>query len=58
MTPPKRQLGIAVAAAIVIANMIGSGVFIIPGFQAAFSFKDPWTSMSTCGMPTTRRSAS
>ncbi|TMQ11484.1 MAG: amino acid permease [Deltaproteobacteria bacterium] len=47
MTPPKRQLGIAVAAAIVIANMIGSGVFTIPGFQAAFAFKDPWTMMST-----------
>src|SRR5213078_4596353 len=27
--------------------MIGSGVFTIPGFQAAFAFKDPWTMMST-----------
>ncbi len=47
MTPPKRQLGIAIAAAIVIANMIGSGVFTTAGFQAAFSFKDPLTMMST-----------
>lgn len=47
MTPPKRQLGIVVAAAIVIANMVGSGVFTSAGFQAAFSFRDPWTMMST-----------
>ncbi len=47
MTPPKRQLGIAVAASIVIANMIGAGVFTSAGFQAAYSFKDPWTMMST-----------
>jgi APA family basic amino acid/polyamine antiporter len=47
LTPPKRQLGIAVAAAIVIANMIGAGVFTSAGFQAAFSFKDPWSMMST-----------
>ena len=36
-----------VAASIVIANMIGAGVFTSAGFQAAFSFKDPWTMMST-----------
>jgi APA family basic amino acid/polyamine antiporter len=47
VTPPKRQLGIAIAAAIVIANMIGAGVFTSAGFQAAFSFKDPLTMMST-----------
>ena len=47
MTPPKRQLGIAVASAIVIANMIGAGVFTSAGFQAAYSFKDPLTMMST-----------
>ncbi len=47
MTPPKRQLGVAIAAAIVIANMIGSGVFTSAGFQAAYSFKDPLTMMST-----------
>jgi APA family basic amino acid/polyamine antiporter len=47
VTPPKRQLGIAVAAAIVIANMIGAGVFTSAGFQAAYSFKDPITMMST-----------
>jgi APA family basic amino acid/polyamine antiporter len=47
VTPPKRQLGIAVAAAIVIANMIGSGVFTSAGFQAAYQFKDPWTMIST-----------
>jgi APA family basic amino acid/polyamine antiporter len=47
VTPPKRQLGIMVAAAIVVANMIGSGVFTSAGFQAAYSFKDPLTMMST-----------
>ncbi len=47
VSAPKRQLGLVVAAAIVIANMIGSGVFVAAGFQAAFSFKDPWTMMST-----------
>jgi basic amino acid/polyamine antiporter, APA family len=47
VTPPKRQLGIVIAAAIVIANMIGAGVFTSAGFQAAFSFKDPLTMMST-----------
>jgi APA family basic amino acid/polyamine antiporter len=47
MGASKRQLGLVVAAAIVIANMIGSGVFAAAGFQAAFSFKDPWTMMST-----------
>jgi len=47
VTPPKRQLGIAIAAAIVIANMIGAGVFTSAGFQAAFNFKDPVTMMST-----------
>src|SRR5678815_321255 len=36
-----------IAAAIVIANMTGAGVFTIPGFQAAYSFKDPMTMMST-----------
>src|SRR5690349_1682271 len=47
MTPPKRQLGIIIAAAIVIANMIGAGVFTSAGFQAAYNFKDPLTMMST-----------
>ncbi len=46
MTPPKRQLGLGVAAAIVIANMIGTGVFTSAGFQAA-SIGDPWTMLST-----------
>jgi len=32
MTPPKRQLGLSVAAAIVIANMIGFGVFTTTGY--------------------------
>jgi len=36
-----------IAAAIVVANMIGAGVFTSAGFQAAYSFKDPWTMMST-----------
>jgi basic amino acid/polyamine antiporter, APA family len=47
VTPPKRQLGALVAAALVIANMIGAGVFTSAGFQAAYQFKDPFTMMST-----------
>ena len=47
MTLPKRQLGVLVASAIVIANMIGAGVFTSAGFQAKYSFTDPWTMMST-----------
>src|SRR5580704_12695056 len=46
MTPPKRQLGLGVAAAIVIANMIGTGVFTSAGFQAA-DLGDPWVMLST-----------
>lgn len=42
MTPPRRQLGLFVTAAIVIANMIGVGVFTSTGFQAA-SLHDPTT---------------
>ena len=42
MTLPKRQLGLIVTAAIVVANMIGTGVFTSTGFQAA-SLHDPWT---------------
>ncbi len=42
MTPPKRRLGLTVTAAIVVANMIGTGVFTSTGFQAA-SLHDPWT---------------
>jgi len=47
VTPPKRQLGITVASAIVVANMIGAGVFASAGYQAAYSFKDPLTMIST-----------
>jgi len=42
MTAPRRQLGLTVTAAIVVANMIGTGVFTSTGFQAA-SLHDPWT---------------
>ena len=42
MTKELRQLGLVVTAAIVIANMIGTGVFTSTGFQAA-SLYDPWT---------------
>ncbi|HEU4729517.1 MAG TPA: amino acid permease [Kofleriaceae bacterium] len=42
MTPPRRQLGLTIAAAIVIANMIGTGVFTTAGYQAA-SLHDPKT---------------
>jgi APA family basic amino acid/polyamine antiporter len=36
-----------IAAALVIANMIGAGVFTSAGFQAAYQFKDPVSMMST-----------
>lgn len=42
MTPPKRRLGLTVTAAIVVANMIGVGVFTSTGFQAN-SLHDPMT---------------
>ena len=42
MTPPKRQLGLGITAAIVIANMIGTGVFTSTGYQAS-SLHDPKT---------------
>lgn len=42
MTAPKRRLGLTVTAAIVIANMIGTGVFTSAGFQSA-SLHDPMT---------------
>ncbi|MDQ3298923.1 MAG: amino acid permease [Myxococcota bacterium] len=42
MTAPVRQLGLIVTAAIVVANMIGTGVFTSTGFQAA-SLHDPQT---------------
>lgn len=40
--PPTRRLGLLIAAAIVVANMIGTGIFTSTGFQAA-SLKDPGT---------------
>ena len=42
MTPPRRQLGLWVTAAIVIANMIGTGVFTSTGYEAK-SLHDPKT---------------
>lgn len=42
MTPPRRQLGLTVTAAIVVANMIGTGVFTSVGFQAK-DLHDPLT---------------
>jgi APA family basic amino acid/polyamine antiporter len=42
VTPPRRQLGLIVTAAIVVANMIGVGVFTSTGFQAQ-SLGDPPT---------------
>jgi APA family basic amino acid/polyamine antiporter len=42
VTPPRRQLGLWVTAAIVIANMIGTGVFTSTGFEAN-SLHDPKT---------------
>jgi len=46
MKPPRRQLGLTIAAAIVIANMIGTGVFTSAGLQAA-SLHDPATILLT-----------
>ncbi|HEX3757214.1 MAG TPA: amino acid permease [Kofleriaceae bacterium] len=42
MTPPRRQLGFSIVAAIVIANMIGTGVFTSTGLQAR-ALHDPAT---------------
>ena len=46
MTPPRRQLGITITAAIVVANMIGTGVFTSTGFQA-HDLHDPLTILIT-----------
>jgi APA family basic amino acid/polyamine antiporter len=42
VTPPRRQLGFSITAAIVIANMIGTGVFTSTGYQA-HDLHDPVT---------------
>jgi len=42
VTPPKRQLGLWITAAIVVANMIGTGVFTGTGFMAK-ALHDPPT---------------
>jgi APA family basic amino acid/polyamine antiporter len=42
VTPPRRQLGFSITAAIVIANMIGTGVFTSTGLQAR-DLHDPAT---------------
>ena len=42
MTPPRRQLGLGITAAIVVANMIGTGVFTSTGYQA-HDLHDPMT---------------
>jgi len=42
VTSPKRQLGLGITAAIVVANMIGTGVFTSTGHQAKSLF-DPQT---------------
>ena len=42
MTPPRRQLGLSITAAIVVANMVGTGIFTSTGFQAA-GLHDPPT---------------
>jgi APA family basic amino acid/polyamine antiporter len=39
---PRRQLGLWITSAIVIANMIGTGVFTSTGYQA-HDLHDPWT---------------
>jgi APA family basic amino acid/polyamine antiporter len=46
VTPPRRQLGLSITAAIVIANMIGTGVFASTGFQAQ-GLHDPKTILLT-----------
>jgi APA family basic amino acid/polyamine antiporter len=42
VTPPRRQLGFSITSAIVIANMIGTGVFTSTGLQAR-DLHDPAT---------------
>jgi basic amino acid/polyamine antiporter, APA family len=44
--PPVRRLGLSVAAAIVVANMIGTGIFTSTGYQAA-GLHDGWTMILT-----------
>jgi basic amino acid/polyamine antiporter, APA family len=44
--PPLRRLGLAVASAIVVANMIGTGIFTSTGYQAA-GLHDGWTMILT-----------
>jgi APA family basic amino acid/polyamine antiporter len=46
---PRRQLGLLVTAAIVIANMIGTGVFTGTGFNAA-ALHDPMTVLVAWGV--------
>jgi APA family basic amino acid/polyamine antiporter len=43
---PRRQLGLIVTVAIVVANMIGTGIFTSTGFQAA-ALHDPATMLIT-----------
>jgi len=42
VTPPRRQLGLSITVAIVVANMIGTGVFTSAGYQA-HDLHDPAT---------------
>jgi APA family basic amino acid/polyamine antiporter len=42
VTPPRRQLGFSITVAIVVANMIGTGVFTSAGYQA-HDLHDPKT---------------
>ena len=42
MTPPRRQLGFSITVAIVVANMIGTGVFTSTGYLAR-DLHDPTT---------------
>jgi basic amino acid/polyamine antiporter, APA family len=42
VTPPRRQLGLSITIAIVVANMIGTGVFTSAGYQA-HDLHDPAT---------------
>jgi basic amino acid/polyamine antiporter, APA family len=42
VTPPRRQLGLSITIAIVVANMIGTGVFTSTGYQA-HDLHDPAT---------------
>jgi basic amino acid/polyamine antiporter, APA family len=46
---PKRQLGLVTATALIVANMVGTGVFTTSGFLLG-DLKSPWTVLAAWGV--------